>query len=151
MIVCKGDGRRASELCVERSIAARTGEVDLPRLGIVLVCEDEGGTRHLGTDVRLGFRDGSAFRERTLIEERLSGTSCIGRLMALVARLPKPINEAFWLTCALAGLALLDEELSSRCRTGVLGSSFMPSTDAECSCVLLAALEESDTSLMSDR
>jgi hypothetical protein len=84
-------------------MAARTGEVDLPRLGMVAERELACPSLHCEPSCRLGLRDGIALWEK--IEERLSGTSRNGRLIALAARLPKPITDAFWLGAFLKGVA----------------------------------------------
>lgn len=152
MMVCNGTGREDSEFCEARLMARRTGDFERPLFGTVLDREAEVDTREVGTSWRLGFREGAAFRESTLIEDLLSGTSRRGRLMALVARLPSPIKETFLPTGWFTGVARSGEELASRCRTGVLGSSFTPSIDIEGPLILGgAALEESDTSLISDK
>jgi hypothetical protein len=44
--VCKGAGRFASDVCADRFMARRTGDLDRPLLGTVFEREVEGGTRH---------------------------------------------------------------------------------------------------------
>jgi len=76
---------------------------------MVLDCDVDDESFQFETSCRLVRRDGASFLEKILMEDRLSGTSRIGKLIALVARLPKALIEVCLLRHWLIGVAYWDE------------------------------------------
>lgn len=95
MNVFDGDERMTSEVLVDLLIECRTGDVLRPREGTVRLCEGTGGSRHFGISCRLDCLDLPMSRVKMLVDDRLAGRSCRGRLSVLAGRLPSFFGEVF--------------------------------------------------------
>ena len=75
-------------------------------------CCGSAGACDFAISERLGFRDPRKLWAKILTDDLLSGTSLNGKLIALVARLPRPVGSGFFPFCLAGGVMYVDELLS---------------------------------------
>lgn len=131
----------------------RTGELARPRGGMICPAAEGGGNFHDGKSVTLDCLDVALPFTQKLAEDLRSGTSFIGKLSALVARLPIPRGGV---RCLDGGLS--SELFSMSAYSWDIGlyvvfdtsQSIAPSSSRESFLRTVASLEEPETSRMSE-